>query len=658
MEFRNRVVHIGPYKIDSNSSEIILGNSRSSVEPMVIKLILALYDNHHKYVTITELMSMCWEGRFVSEVTVRTAIAKARKSLRLENGSHEYIVSKPKIGYKLVKEVPYLKSDEEHLIRRIAPKVIWFIPSVLLLITMLIILNKDTETIPIERESSHLEYERVATFQGDLNAFSISDDEKYYAFSIRRSPLSQFELQIFDTSTKTSVSLELDTNNIVSTTFLPESHDLLVADLSYMESRILRISPINGDWLNGIEAEVILDELKTINSIASYSESVAFASISTDTTPYSTVHLLDLNTLSISAILPPPSDSIIDRSLAVNRNTGELAILREVDKNKNLILYNIVEESYMQSHLGELDLEDIFISSASNLYLVGKISYRHTNQGLEALDNTNTKRIVGINNSNVYYVGKDSRASTSYIRESNLRTDVESYIEVPQEIIKAYYHSQNSYLLLCEDDNELLLYNLNNGRLNYLGHAFNKTASVVSRNEFEPNEFIIATDSEVYIYNFDNNDLIELRDVSGTVGSATFDISGNRVLLTQRKYGAWELSSYDKEGLWIKKLKEGLRSIVTFRDSYLAIKFDRTILNLSPDFTVVENIKFDTTEQYVDIVNRTLSFRVIDGSKDFPTDFPIKHSPYLSPEFDKILSIQKELHNSSIYSTEERSNPL
>jgi pimeloyl-ACP methyl ester carboxylesterase/DNA-binding winged helix-turn-helix (wHTH) protein len=77
--------------IDAAAREILLGDIPVQVEPKVFDLILHLIQAHDRVVIKDELVAAVWQGRFISDAAISSAISAARRALG-DSGSEQRIL--------------------------------------------------------------------------------------------------------------------------------------------------------------------------------------------------------------------------------------------------------------------------------------------------------------------------------------------------------------------------------------------------------------------------------------------------------------------------------------------------------------------------------------------------------------------------------------
>ena len=92
---------LGSALIDPRAHEITWGNESRRIQPLALKVLVALHDKIGQVVTRDELVDRCWDGRFVGEDVINRCISLLRR-VAAESGGIE-IQTVPRGGYRLIK---------------------------------------------------------------------------------------------------------------------------------------------------------------------------------------------------------------------------------------------------------------------------------------------------------------------------------------------------------------------------------------------------------------------------------------------------------------------------------------------------------------------------------------------------------------------------
>jgi DNA-binding winged helix-turn-helix (wHTH) protein len=95
----------GTYTLDTDRCELRLASDRVELEPQVLSILSYLVQERSRIVTRGDLLAAIWNGRFVSDSTINSRIAAARKVIGDRGKSQRMIRSFPRRGYRFVADV-------------------------------------------------------------------------------------------------------------------------------------------------------------------------------------------------------------------------------------------------------------------------------------------------------------------------------------------------------------------------------------------------------------------------------------------------------------------------------------------------------------------------------------------------------------------------
>jgi len=102
----------GRANIYPDSNEIELDGRRTRVEPKAMELLRVLCQHAGEVVSRDTLVQKVWQGAFISDDAVNTAICAVRRALRDNPRAPEYIETVPKRGYRLIADVRRTEADQ------------------------------------------------------------------------------------------------------------------------------------------------------------------------------------------------------------------------------------------------------------------------------------------------------------------------------------------------------------------------------------------------------------------------------------------------------------------------------------------------------------------------------------------------------------------
>jgi TolB-like protein/tetratricopeptide (TPR) repeat protein len=95
----------GAYTLDTDRCELRLASDRVELEPQVFSILGYLLQERSRIVTRGDLITAVWNGRIVSDSTINSRIAAARKVIGDRGTSQSVIKSFPRRGYRFVGDV-------------------------------------------------------------------------------------------------------------------------------------------------------------------------------------------------------------------------------------------------------------------------------------------------------------------------------------------------------------------------------------------------------------------------------------------------------------------------------------------------------------------------------------------------------------------------
>src|SRR5262249_60817701 len=93
------------YPLDTDRCELRLASDRVELEPQVFSILSYLVQERSRIVTRGDLIAAIWNGRFVSDSTINSRIAAARKVVGDRGTSQSMIRTFPRRGYRFVGDV-------------------------------------------------------------------------------------------------------------------------------------------------------------------------------------------------------------------------------------------------------------------------------------------------------------------------------------------------------------------------------------------------------------------------------------------------------------------------------------------------------------------------------------------------------------------------
>lgn len=100
-----KTLRIGDWLVNPSSGELSRGEERQRLEARTMRLLLCLAEHPGEVVSIDTLLSEVWSGVVVTSDSVYQAVAALRRLLGDDAKQPAYIVTVPRLGYRLVAPV-------------------------------------------------------------------------------------------------------------------------------------------------------------------------------------------------------------------------------------------------------------------------------------------------------------------------------------------------------------------------------------------------------------------------------------------------------------------------------------------------------------------------------------------------------------------------
>ena len=258
---------LGDYILDAEQQLLFRQQQEVAIEPKAFALLLYLYQQQHRYVSLEELHQQVWPGRVVSDSAVRSTIKKLRNVLDDNDlNKPRYIKSLPKRGYKLVCNVgvsadqpmsdtvipavaePDIlpvsvnQSEAPDLpeIRAIRP-VKWLSLALLLFLSAGIIWF----ALPWQQETSlftqpPLSGQLISTIPGEKRSLAVSPDGTHLAFIGRPNQSEPWQIYLMNRQTRDIRQLPVVSQQPTLLIF-DDNQSLLIVDLVVDNSAIYRL---------------------------------------------------------------------------------------------------------------------------------------------------------------------------------------------------------------------------------------------------------------------------------------------------------------------------------------------------------------------------------------------------------------------------------
>src|SRR5215212_8874036 len=110
------IYKFGNYTLDGDRCELRRGADRAKLEPQVFSVLCYLVQERSRIVTRGDLIATVWNGRLVSDSTINSRIAAARRVIGDEGVVQNLIRSFPRRGYRFVAAVDVEAQATDHAV--------------------------------------------------------------------------------------------------------------------------------------------------------------------------------------------------------------------------------------------------------------------------------------------------------------------------------------------------------------------------------------------------------------------------------------------------------------------------------------------------------------------------------------------------------------
>lgn len=100
-----------PFELDIDRAELRSASGLVRLEPKVFRLLRLLVENNDRVVSKDEMIAVAWDGRFISDAAVSTALKTVRKALGDDGGSQNFIRTVRGLGHRFVAPVRIRRAE-------------------------------------------------------------------------------------------------------------------------------------------------------------------------------------------------------------------------------------------------------------------------------------------------------------------------------------------------------------------------------------------------------------------------------------------------------------------------------------------------------------------------------------------------------------------
>jgi DNA-binding winged helix-turn-helix (wHTH) protein len=105
MPTMNGRFHVGDWLVEPEQSRLVRGREMAKLDPKAVQVLSFLADHPNEVVTKEQIIGSVWDGAFVSDEVLTTAIWGLRKALGDDAKEPRYIQTIPRRGYRLIAPV-------------------------------------------------------------------------------------------------------------------------------------------------------------------------------------------------------------------------------------------------------------------------------------------------------------------------------------------------------------------------------------------------------------------------------------------------------------------------------------------------------------------------------------------------------------------------
>lgn len=379
---QSKAFRIGKWLVQPSLNKISEENESFKVEPKVVRVLEYLAKNEGRLVTKEELFKYVWEGTVVTDNSLNRIVSMIRKIFNEDPYHPSYIETIAKSGYRLIKRVEWVESEEEAIIvkqfklnsesfKLLRYGLLLFLVIVtayFLLIKSFSSSNKEFKIIPF---TSFLGNERMPQF---------SPDGKAIAF-VREKEESNSDIYIKLLDTETPVRLTDHSGIEYSPSWSPDGS--LVA---FIREEAGIVSVVAKPYIGGPEKKLISMKDKEINGIEwGLNKETLYISYRISVNEPFKIYAYDLLSGTESQLSFPRENFVGDRNPTLSPNGKFLAFERtEVLGVEDIYVVSVEggkEEKLTSDHLKILGLdwdpegeEITFSSNRSGMSSLWKVS--------------------------------------------------------------------------------------------------------------------------------------------------------------------------------------------------------------------------------------------------------------------------------------------
>ncbi|WMN60558.1 winged helix-turn-helix domain-containing protein [Pseudoalteromonas xiamenensis] len=563
---------------------IVVNEQNVGLEPKVFAVLLYLFDNKDRYVSVSELHDNLWNGTLVCDAAVRRCISKLRQVLSDNPKEPRFIRSTPKRGYKLVchvnfvdEEIPvHIEALNEHThetAKQRLSKVSYIHAKVIVACAIAIILFLGTVSVLIFVEKPE-DIQIIQSLPGDKVAIAKSRTGKLaYAGS-----LSQKDgYQIFYASDGiNTVPISSDAHFPISLSFSNDEKKLYFIDL------IEGNSSLNSVSIEDQKVDVLLRDYYLISDLVNVEKDNAlyFTGTKFPSEPI-VLNRYDTTTKEVSPVTFSPNKELNDLQVAVSPSAEKIAVVR-FDSFQNRYDIRVLDRRNNKRVFGKVLDDAVFDVQWVN---ENEIIYS-SSLGLHKLHliNASSELVVAdeklgiftydqLNNS-VIAIGRKKSEALYYERElpvSNFETT--RILKLEDDTIQMFdSNADDARIVIIERDNvnEINKVDLQGNHSKPL-YASDSQLTGLMGSGAEPIFLFLEGNQLVYL-DYENSSIERITSSDIYVGDATLSNNGEYVYFTTKGENNWELVRHKVGSGENIKLLDNFKYVRTMGNRLVVVK--------------------------------------------------------------------------------------
>ncbi|MCO7190142.1 MULTISPECIES: winged helix-turn-helix domain-containing protein [unclassified Pseudoalteromonas] len=615
-----KLTTLGAFVLDLGDQVLYRDAVEVAIEPKVMALLLYLYENRDRYVSIEELHQQVWSDRIVSDTAVRSAVKKLRLILGDSDiANARYVKSVSKRGYKLVCEVAPVESLEPD---DVPPNDVrtndvlpgetgdsaqtqpdqsigaaelisepdksagdrWFATWLAFAMVLAMVVGwvkydaistfiKETQVVEVA------DLDQVTSFNGEKLDLSVSSDGRYIAFSGRTSIEEDRQVYIFDRQNGTTRQLTHNAENVLAVQFAQNDKVLVYVDF-VNGSTALRLLPLT--MAEPEQGQITL--LEGVESIGYISEGrhpseVLFPMIQAGAED-SMLYALDLQSRQYSRLftLSEPNEILYD--VSISPDLRQLALLKEGQGHHHVVLLNLENKEQTLIYSRKAPIRHVEWKNLQTILLLGRTSLiqldLETGEEIRLIeDNETLLRALDSHNGTDILLTQQAltRANRLYLEQSlGAQSQVLNVIDAEPQIVNMYYDDSSEahkWVLLLHNETFTI------GRLSL--DTREVEPYLVSKEMLEllsishtAKGILLKQGGKLALLSMEDRQVEYITSSSEITSDAVFSMDNKYIYYGVNVAGEWEIQSYSIETKMSALLLPKYRSIRPVGDGYIA----------------------------------------------------------------------------------------